>query len=126
VTHTATVPLKRGTPIRPLYRRVHLRVRGAGDMRLVARIAIALNSMFTRPRLDVSIDGELMASIYPDDTGHYRIDVGVPRDRLAGDRSGSPGGWHDLYFVFSSISEPDRVLRDLRIARLEALEWSPR
>ncbi|HEY0985848.1 MAG TPA: hypothetical protein VGD80_02310, partial [Kofleriaceae bacterium] len=119
VTHTRTVPLKRGTPIRPLYRRVHLRVRGTTDMRLQARIAIGLNSVYTRPRIDVSIDGELLASVRPDDAGRYHIDAVVPRDRLA-------RGWHDLYLVFSSISEPDKVVRDLRIARLEALEWLPR
>jgi hypothetical protein len=88
-------------------------------MRLQARIAIGLNSVYTRPRVDVSIDGELLASVRPDDAGRYHIDAVVPRDRLA-------RGWHDLYLVFSSISEPDKVVRDLRIARLEALEWLPR
>jgi hypothetical protein len=119
VNRTRTVALKRGTPIRPLHRRVHLRVRGSTDMRLQARIAIGLNSVYTHPRVDVSIDGELLASLRPDERGRYQIDAIVPRDRLT-------GGWHDLYFVFSTISEPDKVVRDLRVARLEALEWSPR
>src|SRR6185503_20262429 len=56
VSRARTVALKRGTPIRPLYRRVHLRVRGTTDMHFEARIAIALNSMFTHPRVDVSVD----------------------------------------------------------------------
>src|SRR6185369_15157122 len=51
VTHTQIVPLGRGTPIRPLYRRVHLRVRGTTDMQLAARIAIGLNAVYTQPRL---------------------------------------------------------------------------
>jgi len=111
-------PPKRGTPILPLYRRAHLRVRGATDMRLVLRAAISFNAVYTHPRLDVSLDGELLTSAVADATGRYAIDVAVPRARLA-------GGWHDLYLVFSSIGLPDREIRDLRVARLEAVEWSP-
>ena len=79
---------------------------------------IALGMVNTHPRLDVSLDGELVASAVADATGHYAIAATVPRDRLA-------GGWHDLYLVFSSIGDPDRDLRDVRVARLEAVEWSP-
>jgi len=124
VTHPRPVPAKRGQAILPLLRRAHLRVRGArgargtSDMRLVLRAAIALNTVYTHPRLDVSLDGELLASVVADASGHYAVDVTVRRDRLA-------GGWHDLYLVFSSIADPDRDVRDLRIARLESVEWSP-
>jgi hypothetical protein len=118
VTHARPEPARRGTAILPLLRRAHLRVRGASDMRLVLGAAIALNTVYTHPRLDVSLDGELLASVVADATGHYAVDVTVPRDRLA-------GGWRDLYLVFSSIADPDKDVRDLRIARLETVEWSP-
>jgi hypothetical protein len=117
VTHARPEPARRGTAILPLLRRVHLRVRGARDMRLVLRAAIALNTVHTHPRLDVSLDGKLLTSAVADATGHYAVDVTVPRGRLA-------GGWHDLYLVFSSIADPAKGVRDLRIARLESVEWS--
>jgi hypothetical protein len=108
----------------PVQRRVHLRVRGgrgpAGltDMRFALRAALALNTVYTHPRLDVSLDGELLASAVADAAGRYAITATVGRDRLA-------GGWHDLYLVFSSVAEPEREIRELRIARLESVEWSP-
>jgi hypothetical protein len=108
----------RGTAVRPLARRAHLRVRGATDMRLALRAAIALNAVYSRPRLELALDGDVIASAVADAGGRYAFDVTVPRDRLA-------GGWHDLYLVFSSIAEPEREVRDLRIARLESVEWSP-
>lgn len=118
VTHLRAEPARRGTAILPVFRRAHLRVRGASDMRLVLRAGIALNTVYTHPRLDVSLDGELLRSAVADATGHYAIDVTVSRDRLA-------GGWHDLYLVFSSIADPGKEVRDVRIARLEAVEWAP-
>ncbi|HEX2692178.1 MAG TPA: hypothetical protein VHN14_36460 [Kofleriaceae bacterium] len=117
VTHLPPEPARRGKAILPLFRRVHLRVRGASDMRLALRAAIALNTVYTHPRLDLSLDGELLTSAVADATGRYAIDLTVPRDRLA-------GGWHDLYLVFSTIADPDKEIRDVRIARLESLEWS--
>lgn len=112
-------PAKRGDAILPMFRRAHMRVRGDGDRRLILRGAIALASVYTRPRLDVSLDGELLASAVADDSGRYAIDVVVPAERLS-------GGWQDLYLVFSTIAEPDKDVRDLRIARLTAFEWTPR
>ncbi|MGN6108557.1 MAG: hypothetical protein ACTHU0_25855 [Kofleriaceae bacterium] len=108
----------RGAPIRALYRRAHLRVRGTGRMRLSIRVALALNVVHTHPRLDVSLDGELLASVVADDRGKYQIELLVPQERLA-------AGWHDLYLVFDSVAEPDKELRDPRVARLEAVEWVP-
>jgi len=113
-----------GTAILPMYRRAHLRVRaassagGATDMRLVLRAAVAVNTVHTRPRLDVSIDGVLLTSAVADPAGRYAIAVTVPRERLT-------AGWHDLYLVFSSIADPDNDIRELRVARLESVEWSP-
>ena len=107
----------RGTPIRPLFRRAHLRIRGTGAMRLVMRAAIALNQTYTRPRLDLSIDGDPLTSVVADERGHYAIDVVVPADRLG-------GGWHDLYLVLSTSNEPEKDARDLRVGRLELVEWT--
>lgn len=117
VTHARPEPARRGKAILPVLRRVHLRVRSASDMRLVLHAAIALNTVYTHPRLDVSLDGELLTSAVASATGQYTVDVTVPRERLA-------GGWHDLYLVFSSIADPGRDVRELRIARLESVEWS--
>lgn len=108
----------RGTAVRPLARRAHLRVRGATDMRLALRAAIALNAVYSHPRLELALDGDVIGSAIADAAGRYAFDVIVPRDRLA-------GGWHDLYLVFSSIADPEKEVRELRIARLESVEWSP-
>lgn len=117
VTHARPEPSRRGQAIRPLARRVHLRIRGVSDMRLTLRAAIALHSVFSHPRLDVSLDGELLATAVADDGGRYAIDVPIARSRL-------PGGWHDLYLVFSSPEEPGRSAPDA-VARLESIEWLP-
>jgi hypothetical protein len=117
ISHPHPAPARRGTAILPVQRRVHLRVRGATDKRLVVRAAVALNTVYTHPRLDVSLDGELLTSAVAGATGQYAIDVTVPRDRLE-------GGWHDLYLVFASFADPGRDVREPRIARLEAVEWS--
>jgi hypothetical protein len=122
VTHPASEPAKRGKAILPLMRRAHLRVRGgvhgASDMHLALRAAIALNTVYTHPRLDISLDGELLTSAVADAAGRYTVEVTVSQGRLA-------GGWHDLYLVFTSIVEPDKDVHDLRIARLESVEWAP-
>lgn len=117
VTHATREPARRGKAILPILRRAHLRVRGAGDMRLALRAAIALNTVYTHPRLDISLDGALLTSAVADATGRYEVSLVVPGERLA-------RGWHDLYLVFSSYAEPDKDVHDLRIARLEAVEWS--
>ena len=108
----------RGKPIRALFRRAHLRVKGSRDMRLQMRIAIALNAVYSRPRIDVSIDGTVLASVVADEHGQYVIDLVIPAHRLGGD-------WRDLYLVFSTINEPDAANRELRVARLESVEWVP-
>lgn len=117
----ATGESLRGTPIRALYRRAHLRVRGDRAMRLTLDLRVALATVATRPRVDISLDGALLASVTADERGRYAIDLVVPAAALAG------GGWRDLYLVFDSIAEPDRdkELRDLRVARLHGVEWVP-
>jgi hypothetical protein len=114
------VKAMRGKAIRALHRRVHLRVRGepGADMRLAMRAWIALGKVYTRPRMDVSLDGELLASILPDERGGYALGLRLSRQRLIGD-------WHDLYLVFSSVDEPDPANRDPRTAVLDSVEWGP-
>jgi len=109
---------KRTTPVLPMSRRAHLRVRGTTgrDMRLVLRAASALDAIDARPRLDVSLDGELVASGVADATGRYAITATVARHQLT-------PGWHDLYLTFATTAEPDREVRDPRIAGLESVEW---
>ncbi len=109
---------QRGIATRALYRRAHLRVRGSTNMVLSIRASVALNTVYTHPRLDISLDGELLASAVADATGRYNIRVPVDAAKLA-------GGWHDLYLVSSSVTEPETTMRDLRVARLESVEWRP-
>ncbi len=119
VLHPAPTPPTRGTAARWLYRRAHLRVRGAADMHLALHGSINLGVAFTRPRLDVMLDDTLLASVIADASGAFAVDAKVSAGQLA-------GGWHDVYLVFDSISEPDKEVRDQRAARLEGVEWEPR
>ena len=82
------------------------------------RATIALGRMYNRPRLDVALDGELLASEIADENGRYAIDLQIPADQL-GD------GWSDLYLVFNSVSDPERDSRDPRVAALELVVWTP-
>jgi hypothetical protein len=107
-----------GTPLRWMHRRVHLRVRGDSDMHLVLRGRVNLNAVYTHPRLDVSLDGEPLASVTADDQGVFVVDVVVPRDRL--------DGWCDLYAILDTIGQPNKDVHDLKIARLEEVVWEPR
>jgi hypothetical protein len=116
VTHPREPAKLRGKATRALYRRAHLRVRGSTDMLLSIRARVAINSVFTRPRLDISLDGELLTSAVADASGMYSIDVRVAAEKLTGD-------WQDVYLISSSVIEPEKQLRDLRIGRLESVEW---
>ena len=117
--HPAPSAPTRGTAARWLYRRAHLRVRGRVDMQLVLHGKVNLGVAYTRPRLDVMLDGELLATVIADEGGEFRIDTTVSAAQLTGD-------WHDLYLVFDSIAEPAKDVRELRAARLESMEWEPR
>lgn len=109
----------RGTAARWMYRRAHLRVRGATDMRLALSGKINLGVAYTRPRLDVILDGALLATVVADPGGRFDVNTVVTAAQLA-------GGWHDLYLVFDSIAEPSKDVRELRAARLERVEWEPK
>jgi hypothetical protein len=108
----------RGVPIRWMYRRSHLRLRGSQDMHLVVRGHVNLNLLYTRPRLDVSLDGVLLTSVTVDESGAFSIEQDVPASQL--------DGWSDLYLMFNAIGQPDRDVKDLRLARLEEVTWEPR
>ena len=106
----------RGQPIRWMYRRFHLRVRGDSRMHLVLRGRVNLNVVFSRPRMDVSLDGTLLSSVDVATDGSFTIDLDlVP-----------PRSWGDLYVVFDTIGQAERDVRDLRVARLEEVVWEPR
>lgn len=117
--HAPATKATRGTAARWMFRRSHVRVRGNADMRLTLGGKVNLGAAYTRPRLDVMLDGELLSTVIPDAGGRFEIDVVVTRAQLA-------GGWHDVYFVFDSIAEPQKEVRELRSARLESLEWEPK
>lgn len=106
-----------GVAIRWMYRRAHLRVRGDQDMRLVLRGRVSLDKTYTRPRLDTSIDGILLSSVTVDEKGAFEIDVVVPKEHL--------DGWSDIYVMSNAIGQPERDIRDLRLARLEEATWEP-
>jgi hypothetical protein len=108
----------RGRPVRALHRRAHLRVTGEADMQLAIRAWIAPGKLEARPRLDIALDGELLASVIADERGAYTVDLRVPAERLA-------GGWRDIYLVWSGADDPERGDRDPQVAVLEAVAWIP-
>jgi hypothetical protein len=87
-------------------------------MRLALRAWLALGRVYTRPRMDVALDGQLLASILPDEHGAYALELRLSATQLA-------GGWHDLYLVFNSIDDPGHASREPRTAVLEVVEWDP-
>lgn len=117
LTHRTVPDPEHGRPVRWLFRRAHVRVHGVRDMRLVLRGTVNMGAVHTRPRLDVSLEGVRLASVVVDERGLFTVEVVVPAAQL--------GGWRDLYLVWSSIAEPAKDARDLRIARLWNLEWEP-
>jgi hypothetical protein len=110
-----TVPL--GTPTRWMHRRAHLRLRGDRDMRLRLHGQVRREVTGTRPRLAVSLDGELLASMVVAEDGTFIIDLPIAAARVR--------DWADLYVVFSSVGLPERESRELRFARLDGVEWEP-
>jgi len=119
VLHPPSTAPTRGTAARWMYRRAHVRLRGDADMRLVLRGKVNLAATHARPRLDVSLGGELLTSVVVDDAGRFAIEVTVSHAQLG-------AAWRDLYLVFHGVSEPAKDARDQRAARLESLEWEPR
>jgi hypothetical protein len=117
VADRPATPPTRGTPVRWMHRRNHVRVRGDTDMHLVLRGKVNVNTVYARPHIDVSLDGELLASPVPGDDGRFAVDVVVPRSKL--------DGWCDLYLVLATVGEPEKDIKDLRAAWLESFEWEP-
>ncbi|HUJ63370.1 MAG TPA: hypothetical protein VLX92_32955 [Kofleriaceae bacterium] len=117
VTHPAGAPPARGTPARWMHARCHVRLRGAAEHVLSLRGKVNVAAIFTRPRLELAIDGEPLGSIVVDADGRFEGAYDVP---ALGD------GWHDLYLTWSSGAPSERDSRDLHVARLEQLEWEPR
>ena len=107
-----------GRPVRWMNRRVHLRVRGDRTMHLRMRGRIRINSLYARPRLDVTVAGTPVASVVADEHGLFAIDADVPASLL--------DGWSDLYVVFNTIGTPEKDVADLRIAELREVTWEPR
>lgn len=97
--------------------RAHLRVRGRGDMRLALWGQVQAVAIATRPRLTVSFDGLEIAALVVDVDGRFTVDTVIPGTWL--------DGWSDIDVRLSSIHEPWRSVRDLRVARLEGVTWEP-
>jgi hypothetical protein len=111
-----TIPA--GTPVRWMHRRAHLRLRGERDMRLRMSGQVRREVTGTRPRLAVSLDGELVASMVVAEDGTFTVELPVAAAKVR--------EWADLYVVFSSVGVPERDSRELRFARLDGVEWEPR
>jgi hypothetical protein len=112
----ATVEPKRGTPVKWMYRRSHVRLRANTPMHLSLAGKVNVATINARPRLDISLDGQLLGSVAVSPEGDFLFDITVP----------PRSGWRDLYLVWSTVAQPERDARDLRAARLERLTWEPR
>jgi hypothetical protein len=108
----------RGHPVRWMERRAHLRVRGDGDMHLRITGHVRLQGLYTRPRIDVAVGGEPIASAVADEHGEFTLDVEVAHALL--------DGWTDVYVVFNTIGTPEKDTTVLRIAELREVTWEPR
>jgi hypothetical protein len=115
-TCSGCVPM-RGQPVRWINRRAHLRVRGDQDMRLVLDGRIAVKTIYTRPRVEVMIDGRDLGSWVVEADGWFHLEATVAAAAL--------DGWTDLYITVSSVSEPWREPGDLRAAELDVVRWEP-
>lgn len=107
----------RAVPVRWMAAQAHLRVRGRGAHRLILRGRVHADVMATRPRLTIAFDGVEVWSGLTGVDGGFDLDLPIPADWL--------DGWSDVYVRLSSVHEPWRTLRDLRIARLEHAAWTP-
>lgn len=95
----------------------HLRVRGRGDMHLRVWGRIHVLAISTRPRVTVTFAGLEIDSRIVEPDGTFALDTVIPGTWLH--------GWSDVYVNLSSMHEPWRTVKDLRIARLEGVVWEP-
>jgi len=108
----------RGIPVRFMNRSVHIRVRGdGGAMTLALGGKVSVHMVFTKPRLEVSLDGALLASQIVDADGHFAISLTIP--------AGDVVDWADVYLTWTVLQDPERDAGEPRIARLEYLHWEP-
>lgn len=107
----------RGSPVRWMNRSVHLRVRGDEAMTLAFGGKINVYAVFTRPRLELSLDGVLLTSKVVESDGRFSIEVDVEASAIA--------DWADLYLTWSSLQDPERESGVPRVARLEYVRWEP-
>jgi hypothetical protein len=120
----------RGIPVRFMNRSVHLRLRGdGGPMTLALGGRISMSAVFTKPRLEVSLDGELLASQIVEADGSFALALTIP--------AADVDDWADVYVTWNTLEDPERdtveprivgdprVIGESRIARLEYLHWEP-
>lgn len=108
-------PASRGTAVRWMGARAHLRVRGDGPRRLRVWGHVDRAAIFTRPRLTVTAAGRELASSLINDDGDFAVDVAVPAAWLT--------GWVDVYLQLSSVGEPWREPAAQRVVRVEGVTW---
>lgn len=106
-------------PARLMEVRSHIRVRAmyARPYELALRGRLDLRKAVTLPRLEVVIDGLVIGSALADATGAFELSVPVAYSLVR--------EWTDVYFVFTSVGQPERDAADARMARLERLLWRP-
>ncbi|MDX2092137.1 MAG: hypothetical protein SFX73_30005 [Kofleriaceae bacterium] len=109
--------LRDGDAVRWMNRSVHFRVRGETDMVFEIRGKILTKKVFTHPRIELTIGGELIESKLVDDDGRFTVRTIVSSDLLT--------DWVDVYVTFSSLQEPSREAGPPEVARLEWVEWEP-
>lgn len=107
----------RGIPVRWMNRSVHLRVRGDTAMTLSLGGKVNVNAVFTKPRLEVSLDGALLASRVVDADGTFAVEIPVPAADLA--------DWADVYLSWTALQDPEKEAGEPKVARLEHVRWEP-
>ncbi|MGE0547515.1 MAG: hypothetical protein AB7O24_09010 [Kofleriaceae bacterium] len=106
-----------GTAVRWLNRNAHFRARGDSDMTLTIRGKVDVNQIYTIPRFELIVDGELVVSQVTATNGRFSITTTVPKETVA--------RWIDIYLTFSALQDPVRTVGEPWVARLEAVEWEP-
>jgi hypothetical protein len=106
-----------GMPVRWMNHSVHLRVRGDKAMTLSVGGMVNVNAIFTRPRLELSLDGALLASQVVDPEGRFAVSVKIPAADVA--------DWADVYLTWTALQDPEREAGEPKVARLEYVHWEP-